>query len=101
MGSRIYFGEGNNRIGFIVNLENKIRIAMTNPEDQIPPDDSDEFDAADQQSQQDIHSNGLDETPVDENTTDTDILQQSYNASESAYTLNLDEDEKASKKKKN
>ena len=53
---------------------------MINPEDQIPPDDSDEFDAADQQSQQDIHSNGLDETPVDENTTDTDILQQSYDA---------------------
>jgi len=72
---------------------------MINPEDEILPDDSDEFDAADQQSQQDIHSNGLDETPVDENTTDTDILQQSYDASESAHTLNLDQDEKVPGKK--
>jgi hypothetical protein len=62
---------------------------MINPEDELLPDDSDDSDTADQQSQQDIHSNGLDETPVNENTTDTDILKQSYDAAESAYTLKL------------
>jgi hypothetical protein len=65
---------------------------MINPNDEILPDDSDSSEADDQQSQKDIHSIGLDETPVDENTTDTDILKQSYDASESAYTLNLDDD---------
>jgi hypothetical protein len=72
---------------------------MKTPEEYLLPDDSDEFDADDQQSQQDIHSNGLDETPVYEEQTDPDILQQSYDASESSYTLNLDEDSKPAKKK--
>ena len=72
---------------------------MITPNNELPPDDSEEFDAEDQQSQQDIHSNGLDETPKTENSTDTDILKQSYDASESAYTLNLGQDKpKASKK---
>jgi hypothetical protein len=62
---------------------------MINPNDELPPDDSDDSDTADQQSQQDVHSNGLDETPVDENTTDTDLLKQSYDAAEAAYTLKL------------
>jgi hypothetical protein len=65
---------------------------MINPNDEILPDDSDSSEADDQQSQKDIHSIGLNETPVDENTTDTDILKQSYDASESAYTLNLGDD---------
>jgi hypothetical protein len=66
---------------------------MINPEDELLPDDSNEFDQEDQQSQQDIHSNGLDEREVvDQNTTDTDILEESYRAAESAHTLDLDDD---------
>ena len=72
---------------------------MITPEEYLLPDDSEESDAEDQQSQQDIHSNGLDETPVYEEQADTDILQQSYDASESSYTLNLDDDSKTVKKK--
>jgi hypothetical protein len=62
---------------------------MIYPEDELPPDDTDGEDTADQQSQEDIHSNGLDETPAVNNTTDADILKQSYDAAESAYTLKL------------
>jgi hypothetical protein len=71
---------------------------MITPDNELPPDDSEEFDAEDQQSQQDIHSNGLEETPVFEESPDTDILKQSYDASESAYTLKLDEDKPPAKK---
>ena len=73
---------------------------MITPDNELLPDDSEELDPEDQQSQQDIHSNGLDEAPADENTTNTDILQQSYDASESAYTLKLDDDGKKAKKEK-
>jgi len=63
---------------------------MITPDNELPPDDSHEFDADDQQSQQDIHSDGLDENlPVD-GPISADILQQSYDASEPAYTLHLD-----------
>jgi hypothetical protein len=72
---------------------------MITPDDEILPDDSDSSEADDQQSQKDIHSIGLDETPVAENSTDTDILKQSYDASESAYTLNLGNEKPAPKKK--
>jgi len=72
---------------------------MITPDDELLPDYSDEFDTEDQQSQQDIHSNGLDEKLVYEVPADADILKQSYDASEPAYTLRLDED-KAEKKDK-
>jgi hypothetical protein len=61
---------------------------MINPEDQIPLDDQEGADKADQLSQQDIHSNGLDEEniarPANQETA-TDLLNQSYRAADSAY----------------
>jgi hypothetical protein len=63
---------------------------MINPEDQIPFDDQENADKEDQVSQQDIHSNGLEEerTPrTHESETNPDALQQAYRASESAYLL--------------
>lgn len=67
---------------------------MIDPDDILPPDDSDASEADDQQSQKDIHSNGLDETPPPEDSTDTDILKEAYDASEAAYTLKLGEEKK-------
>jgi hypothetical protein len=76
---------------------------MITPDNQIPLDDSDNSEADDQQSQQDIHSNGLDDAPepgdIVENDSEPDKLQQAYDAAESSYTLNLDDDKPASKKK--
>jgi len=37
---------------------------MIDPDNELPPDDSEELDPEDQQSQQDIHSNGIDEAPL-------------------------------------
>jgi hypothetical protein len=68
---------------------------MITPDNQIPLDDSQSDDSEDQQSQQDIHSNGLDDAPEPGDTVDfadPDKLQRAYDASESAYTLNLDDD---------
>ena len=63
---------------------------MINPEDQIPFDDQESADKEDQVSQQDIHSNGLEEErtpgPHDENA-NPDALAQAYRASESSYLL--------------
>jgi hypothetical protein len=76
---------------------------MIIPDNQIPLDDSDNSEADDQQSQQDIHSNGLDDSPEPGDTVDNDAepdkLKQAYDASESSYTLNLGEDKPAAKKK--
>jgi hypothetical protein len=75
---------------------------MITPDNQIPLDDSDSSEAEDQLSQQDIHSNGLDDAPEPGDTVDfadPDKLKRAYDASESAYTLNLDADKPASKKK--
>lgn len=72
---------------------------MITPDNQIPIDDQNENDADDQQSQKDVHSNGLDDFSEDEiveDTVDTDKLQRAYDAAESAYTLDIgdgDEDE--------
>jgi hypothetical protein len=71
---------------------------MILPGDEIPLDDSYDDDADDQQSQKDIHSNGFDEEDdidLDELDEPADIegLQQAYDASESAYTLDEDEDD--------
>jgi len=65
---------------------------MITPDDELLPDDS-EPGEVEQTSQQDIHSIGLDDDveyeagEVDE----TDALNQAYEASESSYTLNLDD----------
>ncbi|HWZ15346.1 MAG TPA: hypothetical protein VNW95_08930 [Mucilaginibacter sp.] len=69
---------------------------MITPDNQIPLDDSQDSDAEDQQSQQDIHSNGFDDIPesgdmIDED--ESDNLRQAYDAAESSYTLNLDDDD--------
>ncbi|MFD0750731.1 hypothetical protein ACFQZS_11290 [Mucilaginibacter calamicampi] len=66
---------------------------MITPDDELLPDDS-ETEDFEQTSQQDIHSIGLDDDveyeagEVDE----TDALNQAYDASESSYTLNLDDE---------
>jgi hypothetical protein len=68
---------------------------MITPDNQIPLDDSDDSQADDQLSQQDIHSNGLDDEPEPGDVVDyanPDKLKQAYDASESAYTLNLGDD---------
>jgi hypothetical protein len=68
---------------------------MINPDDEIPLDDQDDADTEDQRSQNDIHSNGFenDVTYQDaDEATDTDGLRQAYDAAESSYTLNLDDD---------
>lgn len=66
---------------------------MITPENQIPPDDSENSEREDQQSQQDIHSNGLDERaelPEADNDPKIDLLQQASDASEPSFTLNVD-----------
>ena len=68
---------------------------MINPDDQIPTNDADPSEADDQQSQKDIHSNGLDdfaEPDEDDGQADADRLQQASDASEPSYTLNLDDE---------
>jgi hypothetical protein len=67
---------------------------MITPDNKIPFDDAEDSDADDQRSQQDIHSNGLEEEnePVDDDgSTDADRLQQASDASEPSYTLDTDE----------
>lgn len=65
---------------------------MITPEDKIPFDDAQNDEADDQQSQKDIHSNGLDEEqdPPKDIEPETDLLNQAIDASESAYTLEPD-----------
>lgn len=69
---------------------------MITPDDKIPVNDSDENEADDQQSQKDIHSNGLDdfaEDEVGEDNVDPDKLRQAYDASEASYTLDFGDDD--------
>ncbi|NQX38146.1 hypothetical protein SAMN05421820_101154 [Pedobacter steynii] len=64
-----------------------------NPEDNVPLDDAVNSESEDQQSQKDIHSNGIDEKfdlPEGNERPNTQILKQAFDASESAYTLNVD-----------
>ena len=64
---------------------------MITPENNIPQDDAQNSEAEDQQSQKDIHSNGLDDTMdvQDDEDTNIDMLNQAYDASEPSYTLHL------------
>jgi hypothetical protein len=65
---------------------------MITPDDRLPLDDS-ENEEDEQLSQQDIHSNGFDDdVEYEDDTADTDALDQAYDASEPSYTLNLDDD---------
>jgi hypothetical protein len=69
---------------------------ITPPEDQddmLQQDDQLDQDE-EQMSQQDIHSNGFDETnePIGE-TDETDQANQAYDAAEPSYTLDLDDDD--------
>jgi hypothetical protein len=64
-----------------------------NPEDNVPLNDAVNSESEDQQSQKDIHSNGFDENfdlPEGNEQPNTQILKQAFDASESAYTLNVD-----------
>lgn len=67
---------------------------MITPENQVPLDDSENSDSEDQQSQQDIHSNGFDDNTdagtEDNVEADAARLQQADKASEAAYTLDID-----------
>jgi len=67
---------------------------MITPGDEIPFDDSEDDDAADQQSQRDIHSNGLDEEDeptYEDGDGDADRLEQASRASDSSYLLDDEE----------
>jgi hypothetical protein len=69
---------------------------MIIPDNQIPLDDSEDQDAEDQLSQKDIHGNGFDDDfePGDVIDDDySDNLQQAYDAAESSFTLNVDDDD--------
>lgn len=67
---------------------------MITPENQVPLDDSEDSDAAGQQSQQDIHGNGFDDTNEGgtdyDGLDDGDRLQQADKASEASFTLDID-----------
>ncbi len=66
---------------------------MISPNDKIPLDDTDDSDKEDQMSQQDIHSNGLEEERIPAAESDQpaiDLLQQASDASEPSFTLDLD-----------
>ena len=66
---------------------------MISPDDLIPLDDAEDSDKEDQMSQQDIHSNGLDEERISAAESDqpaTDLLKQALDASESSFTLDVD-----------
>lgn len=76
---------------------------MIEPGDEMPLDDLEGSDKEDQMSQQDIHSTGID--PSEEELekgkeADADLLKQSFDAAESAYTLCLDDDAPKPKDKK-
>ena len=67
---------------------------MITPENNVPLDDAENPDGADQQSQQDIHGNGFDTTNEGDSEydgeDDGDRLQQADRASEASFTLDLD-----------
>lgn len=67
---------------------------MINPDEKLPVDDSSSNEADDQQSQKDIHSNGLEEKIVEEKHVNKDLLNEAYRASESAYTLDTEDKSK-------
>lgn len=71
---------------------------MITPDNRIPQDDQQGEEKDDQRSQQDVHSNGFDQPDANESdnveTDESDALSQAYDAAESSYTLNLDDEPK-------
>ena len=67
---------------------------MINTDDELLTDDS-ETEDEEQMSQQDIHSNGFDDDDlISDNTQDeSDALARAYEASESSYELNFDDED--------
>ena len=68
---------------------------MIIPDNNLPPDDTDNSASDDQQSQKDIHSNGFDGTAPGTRTddaSDADRLQQASDASTPSFTLNTDDE---------
>jgi hypothetical protein len=66
---------------------------MIDPENKIPLDDTEDSDPGDQQSQQDVHSNGIDEhfdSTSEESAPAIDLLQQASDAAEASFTLNVE-----------
>ncbi|MDB5153093.1 MAG: hypothetical protein JWR54_1844 [Mucilaginibacter sp.] len=66
---------------------------MIIPDNKIPVDDSEDSDAEDQQSQQDIHSNGLYEkfdSSAEESDPAIEMIHQASDASEASFTLDVD-----------
>jgi hypothetical protein len=69
---------------------------MITPDERVPQDDQQGEEKDDQMSQEDIHSNGFDESdePLDDDNVDeSDALAQAYRASDSAFTLDYDDDD--------
>ncbi|MEO6149823.1 MAG: hypothetical protein ABIN95_13015 [Mucilaginibacter sp.] len=65
----------------------------TPEEDEILQADDSRDQNDEQMSQQDIHSNGFDDTADEVGEIDeSDKLEQAYDAAEPSYTLNLDDD---------
>jgi len=66
---------------------------MINPDDKLPVDDAESADAGDQRSQQDVHSNGLNEefdSANEDSAPPIDLLRQAADASEASFTLDVD-----------
>jgi len=66
---------------------------MINPDDKLPVDDFDNSETDDQLSQQDVHSNGLNEefdSANEDSAPPTDLLRQAGDASEASFTLDVD-----------
>lgn len=69
---------------------------MITPDNQVPYNDAEDSEIDDQQSQKDIHANGIDDTAEPGDTEDFDDpsnLKQAYDAAEPSYTLNLGDDD--------
>jgi hypothetical protein len=69
---------------------------MITPDEQLPINDANEDEMDDQRSQQDVHSNGLDDdlqAPADDDAS-LDMLQQASDASEPSFTLDVERDKK-------
>jgi hypothetical protein len=66
---------------------------MITPKDNFPLDDSMDTEPDEQRSQQDIHGNGLGDEFVshdDDQTPETELLEQAMDAAEPSFTLEVD-----------
>jgi hypothetical protein len=74
---------------------------MIDPDDIIPTGENSENDPEDQESQKDVHSDGLEGTDDEELYEEPDVegLQAADKASEAAFTLDVERDKKPEPKK--